>query len=65
MYLCICRQVTDRDIHEAVAQGACRMRDLRTQLGVRAQCGKCADRAHAVLKGAREVCANAACRQGT
>jgi bacterioferritin-associated ferredoxin len=65
MYVCICRQVTDRDIHEAVAQGACRMRDLRTQLGVRAQCGRCADCAHAVLKEAREVCANAACRQGT
>jgi|APFre7841882724_1041349.scaffolds.fasta_scaffold110911_3 bacterioferritin len=29
MYVCICRQVTDRDIHDAVAQGACRMRDLR------------------------------------
>jgi bacterioferritin-associated ferredoxin len=63
MYICICRQVTDRDIHEAVSQGACRMRDLREQLGVSAQCGKCADCAHAVLKQARKECANAACLQ--
>ncbi len=63
MVVCICRRVTDRDIHKAVAQGACRMRDLRQQLGVSAQCGKCAECAHAVLKEAREVCANAACMQ--
>jgi bacterioferritin-associated ferredoxin len=56
MYVCICRQVTDRDIHKAVAQGACRMRDLREQLGVSAQCGKCAGCAHGVLKEARDCC---------
>lgn len=65
MYVCICQQVTDRDIHDAVAQGAYRMRDLRAQLGVSAQCGKCADCAHALLKEAREICANAVCRQDT
>jgi bacterioferritin-associated ferredoxin len=65
MYVCVCRQVTDRDIHAAVAQGACRMRDLRAQLGVSAQCGKCADCAHAILKAAREGCADAACPQDT
>lgn len=53
MYVCICRQVTDRDIREAVAQGANRMRDLRERLGVSTQCGKCAGCAHAVLKEAR------------
>ena len=37
MYVCVCRQVTDRDIHDAVAQGACRMRDLRAQLALSAQ----------------------------
>ncbi len=63
MYVCICRQVTDRDIHKAVAQGARRMRDLREQLGVGAQCGKCAGCAHGVLKEARETCASAACPQ--
>jgi bacterioferritin-associated ferredoxin len=63
MYVCICRQVTDRDIHEAVAQGACRMRDLREQLGVSTQCGKCAGCANDLLKEARELCAYATCPQ--
>lgn len=63
MYVCICRQVTDRDIRDAVAQGACRMRDLREQLGVSMQCGKCANCAHAVLKEARQCCPNGGCPQ--
>jgi bacterioferritin-associated ferredoxin len=63
MYVCICRQVTDRDIQEAVAKGACRMRDLRERLGVSEQCGKCANCAHDVLREARQGCANTACCQ--
>ena len=63
MYVCICQQVTDRDIHHAVAQGACRMRDLREQLGVSSQCGKCAGCAKAVLQEARAACAQASCLQ--
>ena len=63
MYICICRQVTDRDIHEAVAQGACRMRDLREKLGVSMQCGKCAECAHAVLQEACEASVNPGCME--
>lgn len=63
MYVCICRQVTDRDIHKAVAQGACRMRDLREQLGVSTQCGKCAGCANVVLKEARACNSNEGCVQ--
>lgn len=58
MYVCICRQVTDRDIRKAAENGVCRMRDLREQLGVSTQCGKCAGCAHAVLKEARLECAS-------
>ncbi|MDP1557463.1 MAG: (2Fe-2S)-binding protein [Nitrosomonas sp.] len=42
MYICICRGVTDSVIREAVHQGAERMRDLKTCLGVTEQCGICA-----------------------
>ena len=42
MYICICRSVTDRDIRQALCEGACGMRDLRERLGVCSQCGKCA-----------------------
>ncbi len=63
MYVCICQKVTEREIHEAVAQGAYRMRDLRKQLGVSSQCGKCASCAKAVLQEARGACAQASCMQ--
>lgn len=56
MYVCICRQVTDRDIRKAVENGVCRMRDLREQLGVGEQCGKCAGCAHALLKETQACC---------
>jgi bacterioferritin-associated ferredoxin len=42
MYICVCNGVTERDICEAVKQGAVRMRDLRSCLGVTGQCGVCA-----------------------
>ncbi|WP_242006906.1 bacterioferritin-associated ferredoxin [Candidatus Nitrotoga sp. AM1P] len=49
MYICICKGITDSAIREAVCQGACRMRDLKTCLGVGTQCGKCACHAKQVL----------------
>jgi bacterioferritin-associated ferredoxin len=61
MYVCICRQVTDRDIRQAVSHGACHMRDLREQLGVSTQCGKCAGCARDILKEARACCVNERC----
>lgn len=52
MYVCLCHGVTDRDIREAVCQGASRLRDLSRDLGVGTQCGKCACYANMVLKDA-------------
>lgn len=53
MYVCICQQVTDGDIREAVANdGACSMRDLHRQLGVASSCGCCAPCAREVLMAA-------------
>lgn len=49
MYICICKGVTDHAIREAVLQGAERMRDLKTCLGVTGQCGICACHAKMVL----------------
>jgi len=52
MYVCICRAVTDRDIENAVAAGARRLRDLRVELGVTEECGRCARCAKACLHNA-------------
>jgi len=55
MYVCICKEVTDRDIKRAVAQGACTLRDLRNTLGVATECGRCGDCARSVLKEAKQT----------
>lgn len=49
MYVCICKAVTEDQIHQAIDQGATRLRDLQIQLGVATQCGNCAGCARAIL----------------
>jgi len=45
MYICICNAVTDRDIKQAVDDGANCMSHLQERLNVGRCCGKCADAA--------------------
>ncbi len=53
MYVCLCHSVTDTDIRHLVrTEGVTSMRDLREQLGVSTQCGKCARCAKEVLQEA-------------
>ena len=54
MYVCVCKAVTDRQIREAVFDGARTLRDLRNQLGVASECGRCACCARDCLKAAKE-----------
>lgn len=42
MYICVCKAVTERQVKEAVKEGACSLRDLRETLGVTSECGRCA-----------------------
>ncbi len=44
MYVCICKAVTERQIEDAVARGAHCLKDLKHELGVASECGKCASR---------------------
>ncbi|MFC3912991.1 (2Fe-2S)-binding protein [Pseudaeromonas sharmana] len=41
MYICLCQGVTDRDITDLLQQGGVGMRQLRQQLKVGSQCGRC------------------------
>lgn len=52
MYVCLCKGVTDHQIHDAVAQGCDSMRGLQRELGVASCCGKCAPCAREVLNDA-------------
>ena len=53
MYVCLCKGVTDNQIREAAHQGCGSLRDLRRELGVGGQCGKCVREAHEVLRDTR------------
>ncbi len=60
MYVCVCNAVTERDIAEAVRGGATTLRHLRRDLGVTAECGRCARCAHDCLRTAKVECARPA-----
>ena len=53
MYVCVCQAVTDRQIHQAVLNRARTLKDLRRDLGVTLDCGRCASCAHDCLKEAQ------------
>ncbi|RFA31467.1 hypothetical protein CAI21_02345 [Alkalilimnicola ehrlichii] len=55
MYVCVCRAISDRHIREAVQSGARTMRELRQQLGLCSDCGKCGPCARDVLVKELEV----------
>lgn len=55
MYVCVCRAVTEKQIESAVAGGARRLRDLRIELGVTEECGRCAQCAKACLHEALDT----------
>lgn len=52
MYVCVCHAVTDRQIRAAAESGARTLRDLRRDLGVTRDCGRCASCAHECLREA-------------
>lgn len=53
MIVCVCRRVSDHDIHRAAREGAVSLECLQFELGVATQCGRCADCATRVLCDAR------------
>jgi len=54
MYVCVCQAVTDRQIREAARDGARTLKDLRRELGVTRDCGRCASCARACLDEANQ-----------
>jgi bacterioferritin-associated ferredoxin len=59
MYVCVCNAVTDSEVRSCVRDGARTLADLREQLGVATDCGRCARLARALLREQQESeCAN-------
>jgi bacterioferritin-associated ferredoxin len=51
MYVCICKNVTENQIRDAVREkGIQRIRELRQTLGTCEQCGKCAPEAQQLIR---------------
>lgn len=50
MYVCICHAVTDRQIRNAVRDGARSMRDISRELSVSTCCGKCGVTARQIVR---------------
>lgn len=50
MYICICKAVSDQDIHRAVAQGAGSFEDLQARTGCTTCCGCCEGEARKVFE---------------
>jgi len=55
MYVCICHAVTDRQIRNAVRDGARSMRDISRELSVSTCCGKCGVTARRIVRDAVEA----------
>ena len=49
MYICICKNVTEKQVSNAVSNGACSMKEICTQLGIASGCGKCCKHAKEVF----------------
>lgn len=43
MYVCLCLGVTDRDIHETIADGASSVEEVMRCTGAGTRCGSCQD----------------------
>lgn len=54
MIICICNNVSERDIHNAIRSGVTTINGLRDELGVSACCGKCRSCAKKVLIDAQD-----------
>jgi bacterioferritin-associated ferredoxin len=49
MYICICHQITDRQIRRALEQGASTLGEVQLQLPVGGCCGRCVDSAQTLI----------------
>lgn len=53
MYVCLCHAVTDRQIKQAIADGARTVRQVQLRLRVGTNCGKCIPAAREIVDAAQ------------
>ena len=50
MYVCICKQVTDREIRDICREGCVGFEEIQKKTGVSSQCGKCCELAKSIVE---------------
>lgn len=50
MIVCICRAVSDRSVHQAIAEGASSVEDLGKRCGAGTCCGSCVEELSTMLR---------------
>ena len=50
MYVCICKQVTDREIRDICREGYVGFDEVQEKTGVSSQCGKCCEIAKSIVE---------------
>jgi bacterioferritin-associated ferredoxin len=55
VYVCGCRAVTDREVHEAVQNGARSAAEVAERCGAGSRCGSCIDLVLAVVEASQPV----------
>ena len=55
MYVCICHEVTEQDIKQAVKEGASSVEHLRDMLHVASACGRCEEFAEECIRNAENT----------
>ncbi|GGB83766.1 hypothetical protein GCM10011352_07010 [Marinobacterium zhoushanense] len=58
MYVCICNNITERQVQQAIDEGARSVRDLNRTLCVGSECGKCTCTARQIIKREQNARAN-------
>lgn len=53
MYVCICKGVTEKDIHQAVAEGVSNLEELSAKTSVSKYCGCCTEYANQIIEEAK------------
>jgi len=51
MYVCVCNAITDREVREAMRNGASSLRQLRAALPLGSNCGRCIESAREIVAG--------------
>ena len=55
MFVCGCRAVTDREVHDAVQAGARSAGEVADRCGAGSRCGNCVDLVLAVIEASRPI----------